>query len=176
MKFTRRNAAKLIATPIIFHAATAANKAHAMAECKSAESMEAVQAAMLEYIDATAIDGRHLIFDTIKGEYVSAKFVKLHKNLVLVENTFFVSCADFLEENGQLLDVDYMVAKSNGYWTVFQSVIHLRDDKLRETHMETSQVIFAKAGCCSATGCCASKGCCAATGCCAAKTCCAASK
>lgn len=155
MKFTRRNAAKLLATPVIFHAATLGSATTVRADCKPAESREAVQAAMLEYIDATSIKGQHLIFDAVEGEFVKAKFVRLHKNLVLVEDTFFVSCADFEEEDGSALDVDYMVAKSNGYWAVYQPVIHLRHNKLRESHMETSQVIFAKEGCCAAKTCCA---------------------
>jgi hypothetical protein len=168
MKFTRRNAAKLLASPIIFHAATMASTTRASADCKTAESREAVQAAMLEYIDTTSFQGQHLIFDAIQGEFVKAKFIRLHKNLVMVENTFYVSCADFEEENGELLDVDYMVARSHGYWSFFQPVIHLRHGKLRESHMETSKVLFAREGCCAAKKCCAAKTCCAAKKCCAA--------
>ena len=183
MKFTRRDAAKLMAAPVFFGAASVHAPKQAMAASATPEFREAVQAAMLEYIDATTIEGRHLIFDPIKGDYISATFKKLHSNLVMVEDTFFVSCADFETDDGDLVDVDYMVAETDGYWAVFQAVIHARDGELRQSHMESSQVLFARDGCCAAAccsakccsaGCCATKccsaTCCSAT-CCAAKTC-----
>ena len=174
MKFTRREAASLLATPAIFHVASSFTPTKASAETQfSPEYKEAIHSAMLEYIDATAINGKHLIFDPLVGDYIQAKFRKLHANLSLVEDTFFVSCADFEDENGKLLDVDYMVAESYGYWSVFQAVIHSRDGVLRESHMETANVIVPKDGCC-ASRCCSAKCCsskCCSSKCCSAKCC-----
>jgi hypothetical protein len=173
MKFTRRQATGLLATPAIFHAASTitATKVAAATDA-TPEFREAVQSAMLEYIDATSINGKHLIFDPIAGDYVQAEFRKLHTNLSKIQNTFYVSCADFEDESGKLLDVDFMVAQSYGYWSVFQSVIHARDGVKRESHMELAEVIVPKEGCCSAK-CCSAK-CCSAK-CCSAK-CCSAAK
>ena len=168
MKFSRRDATKLLAAPVFFGAAAASTPTKVAATPESPEFREAVQAAMLEFIDATKIDGKHLIFDAVKGDYISATFIKLHANLMLVEDTFYVSCADFETLEGELLDVDYMVAESDGYWAVFQTAIHVRGNELRETHMETSRVLFEREGgcggkCCAAT--CCTKKCCAATTC-----------
>ena len=171
MKFSRREVAKLAAVPILFHIAKSGVRPATAAQSGDGETREAVQAAMLEYIDVTAINGRHLIFDPIKGDYISAKFKTLHTNMSLVANTFYVSCADFEDTDGKLVDVDYMVASVDEYWTVFQSVVHKRDGILRESHMEDAQVLFAKEGCC-ASSCCSSK--CCASSCCS-STCCASS-
>jgi hypothetical protein len=169
MKFTRRQAATLLATPAVFYAAGSLTPTEISAASETnPEFREAVQAAMLEYIDSTAINGKHLIFDPIVGDYVQATFKKLHSNLSKVEDTFFVSCADFEDANGNLLDVDYMVAESYGYWSVFQAVIHARDGEVRATHMETAEVIVPKEGCCAGK-CCSAK-CCSAK-CCSAKCC-----
>jgi len=170
MKFSRRDATKLLALPILFHTVRASTAA-AQANESSPEFREAVQAAMLEYIDATAIKGKHLIFDPIKGDYVHARFAKLHTNLSKVADTFYVSCADFVDDNGDLVDIDYMVAEQDGYWAVFQSVVHMRDGAIRPSHMESSKVLFKK---CCASKCCASKCCaskCCASKCCASKCC-----
>ena len=152
MKFTRRDATKLLALPIIFHAVKHSTTKANAAVPKDPAFREAVQAAMLEYIDAAKIKGHSLIFDPIAGDFIKARFKKLHSNLALVANSFYVSCADYETEDGEILDVDFMVAEQDGYYAVFQSVIHMRDNKLRGQHMENAEIIFAKAG-----GCCAGK-------------------
>ncbi len=173
MKFSRRQAAKFLAAPIFFGAAATQAPKKVSAATATPEFREAVQAAMLEYIDATKINGKHLVFDPVQGDYISATFQKLHTNLMMVADTFFVSCSDFLTDDGELLDIDYMVAESGGYWTVFQAAIHVRGGELRESHMETTKVLFEReGGCggkCCGTKCCAAK-CCSAK-CCAAKCC-----
>ena len=74
MKFTRRQATALLATPAIFHAAATVTPTKVAAtDTASPEFLEAVQSAMLEYIDATAMEGKHLIFDAVKGDYVQAR-------------------------------------------------------------------------------------------------------
>jgi hypothetical protein len=78
--------------------------------------------------------------------------MKLHSNLALVANSFYVSCADYETDDCSKLDVDFMVAEQDGYYAVFQSVIHMHDNKMRVQHMENAQIIFAKDG-----GCCAGK-------------------
>lgn len=171
MKFTRRQAAALLVTPAVFHAATTLTATKAAASTASPEFLEAVQSAMLEYIDATGINGQHLIFDAVKGDYIKATFKRLHKNMTLVQETFYVSCADFEDEQGNLLDVDYMVADADGFWAVFQAVIHERDGEPRVSHMEDGNVIIPKDGCCASKGCCSAKGCCAAKSDCSAKGC-----
>ena len=151
MKFTRRDAAKLLALPVLFHASKQVFPEAAAASRTDPAFREAVQAAMLEYIDAAKIKGYSLIFDPIKGDFVKARFKKLHNNLSLVADSFYVSCADYETEDGKLLDVDFMVAEQDGFYAVFQSVIHMRDGKLRGEHMEDSKLIFAKSsGCCAA--------------------------
>jgi len=173
MKFTRRDAAKLLALPVIFHlSGSPGRQAQARTSLRDPAFREAVQAAMLEYIDATAKDGHNLIFDPIKGDFVPARFVKLHKNLSFIAGRFYVSCADFTDPEGHLIDIDYMVADHDGYFAVFQSVIHKRDGKMRDKHMEDVEVIYSKAEGCCAAGCGAKQGCCAAI--CGHKGCCAA--
>ena len=151
MKFTRRDAAKLLALPVLFHANKQVFPEAAAASRTDPAFREAVQAAMLEYIDAAKIKEYSLSFDPIKGDIGKARFKKLHNNLSLVADSFYVSCADYETEDGKLLDVDFMVAEQDGFYAVFQSVIHMRDGKLRGEHMEDSKLIFAKSsGCCAA--------------------------
>ena len=102
MKFTRRDAAKLLALPVLFHASKQVFPEAAAASRTDPAFREAVQAAMLEYIDAAKIKGYSLIFDPIKGGFVKARFKKLHNNLSLVADSFYVSCADYETEDGKL--------------------------------------------------------------------------
>ena len=69
MKFTRRDATKLLALPIIFHAVGSSTSKATAAVPKDPAFREAVQAAMLEYIDAAKIKGHSLIFCPIAGDF-----------------------------------------------------------------------------------------------------------
>jgi len=129
MKFTRRDVTRLLALPVIFHATKTAIAPARASLNKDPAFREAVQAAMLEYIDAAKIKGHSLIFDPVKGDFVKARFKKLHKNLSLVADSFYVSCADYETEEGDM-----------------------RDGQLRNQHMEDAKIIFANTG-----GCCAAK-------------------
>ena len=114
MKFTRRDVTRLLALPVIFHATKTAIAPAYASLTKDPAFREAVQAAMLEYIDAAKIKGHSLIFDPVKGDFVKARFKKLHKNLLLVADSFYVSCEDYETEEGDVLDVDFMVAEQDG--------------------------------------------------------------
>ena len=80
MKFTGRDVTRLLALPVIFHATKTAIAPAYASLTKDPAFREAVQAAMLEYIDAAKIKGHSLIFDPVKGDFVKARFKKLHKH------------------------------------------------------------------------------------------------
>ena len=92
MKFTRRQAATLLATPAVFYATGSLTPTKIAAANKiNPEFREAVQAAMLDYIDSTAINGKHLIFDPIVGDYVQASFYMCILNWKSAK-TFLIIC------------------------------------------------------------------------------------
>ena len=108
----------------------------------SSEFREAVQGAMLEHIDATAIDnGKHLIFDPVEGDWISARFDHLHEHLIEIKDMMYVSCADFIDDTGDILDIDFLVAKVDDYYGVIRTVIHKRKGRYREAHMEDGLIL-----------------------------------
>ena len=66
MKFSRREVAKLAAVPILFHIAKSGVRPATATQGDDGKTREAVKAAILAYIDVTAINGRHLIFDPMR--------------------------------------------------------------------------------------------------------------
>jgi len=49
---------------------------------------------------------------------------------------FFVSCADFIDENGNKVDLDFLVIKDGENFKTIQAVVHSIDGKKRKYHLE----------------------------------------
>jgi len=94
-----------------------------------------IRTAMQIHVTDNTIKGQYMIYDSQKGELKRLKMTKLHDGIVK-KGDFFVSCADFEDQQGKVYDLDFLVSpKDNGY-RVIQSIIHAESGKKRKYHIE----------------------------------------
>ena len=94
-----------------------------------------IQAAMSEMIERNTVDGVYSLYDPVKEELHHLDLVELHDGIVKKGN-YYVSCADFRNSEGKLLDLDFLVLEKDGGFIATQAVIHKADNKKRKYHLE----------------------------------------
>jgi hypothetical protein len=94
-----------------------------------------IQTAMDEHITDNTVGDRYVIYDAANGELKKLTFKKLHKGIV-VKGDFYVSCADFADEQGKEYDIDFLVGKKGSSFFVLESVVHSEGGKKRAYHLE----------------------------------------
>jgi hypothetical protein len=97
---------------------------------------EGIKAGMKSYIDNRMVSGTFYIYDSVDGKLMRLKFLKLHEGIVK-RGGFYVSCADFLDERGQKVDLDFLVLPDGDSLKTVQAVIHSIDGKKRKYHLES---------------------------------------
>ena len=96
---------------------------------------EGIQSAMKSHIDENVFDGKYVVYDAVKGELKRLKLKKLHTGIVK-KSDYYVSCADFVDDRGQLYDLDLLVVEQNGDFRVLETVVHSIEGKKRKYHLE----------------------------------------
>jgi len=91
---------------------------------------------MNDFINNQTIDGSMYIYDSVKGNLLKLKLDKLHSGIV-EKGGFYVSCADFKDQNGNKVDVDFMVRPSGDKFITTQALLHKVDGKKRKYHLES---------------------------------------
>ena len=94
-----------------------------------------IQAAMSEHIKHNSVDGRYAIYDATKGEFKWLTLDKLHEGIVK-KGDFYVSCADFVDQQGKEYDIDFLVIQEGRSYRVLESVVHAESGKKRKYHLE----------------------------------------
>lgn len=89
---------------------------------KGVERME-VAKAMKEHIDSHKVDGKYLIYDGASNVMRSLTLTALHDGIVK-KGDFYVSCADFKDEKGNELDLDFLVINDGKDYKFVQSLVH----------------------------------------------------
>jgi len=95
-----------------------------------------VQQSMNDFINNQTIDGSMYVYDSVKGGLLKLKLDKLHDGIVK-KGDFYVSCADFKDQNGKKVDVDFMVRPSGDKLITTQALLHKVDGKKRKYHLES---------------------------------------
>ena len=93
------------------------------------------QKSMVEHINTNTLDGKYIIYDPVSDKLRQLKFENLHKGIVK-KGSFYVSCADFVDDSGNTYDLDFLVAEKNGEYIVFQALVHSINGKKRKYHLE----------------------------------------
>ena len=96
-----------------------------------------IQISMRSFIRSETIDGTFYLYDPVEGKLLRLKFDKLHEG-ILRKADFYVSCADFVDENGRKVDVDMLVRDSAGKLITTQAIVHAVNDSRREYHLESN--------------------------------------
>ena len=94
-----------------------------------------IHQAMNKHIAANQIKGDYVLYDSLKGKMLRMKLDKLHEGIVS-KGDFYVSCADFTDELGNTVDIDFMVAGDAGNLTVYQAIVHKDSSGKRAYHLE----------------------------------------
>ena len=72
--------------------------------------------------------GRYPIFDPDSKNVVQLEFKGLHKGVVVKgkQGKYYISCADFTDEEGKKYDLDFLVSPD---LEVMESLVHKKDSK-----------------------------------------------
>ncbi len=96
---------------------------------------ENIQQSMSHFIEQQTIDEHLYVYDALKGKLLQLKLEKLHSGIVKKGN-FYVSCADFIDQNGNKVDIDFMVRKAKNSLITTQALVHSINGKKRKYHLE----------------------------------------
>ncbi|MFQ5504534.1 MAG: hypothetical protein ACE5F1_07015 [Planctomycetota bacterium] len=95
-----------------------------------------IQAAMNSYVESQTIDDVVRLYDPVEGRLLRLKFKALHSGIVR-KGDFYVSCADFVDQEGREIDVDFLVLPDGATLRATQGVVHAVDGKKRAYHLES---------------------------------------
>lgn len=90
---------------------------------------------MSAFIERQSVDGKMYLYDATEGNLLNLSFVELHKGIVK-KSDFYVSCADFEDQHGRKVDIDFLVRPANGKMVTTQALVHSIDGKKRKYHLE----------------------------------------
>lgn len=96
-----------------------------------------IQYSMQQYIDGQSVDGKLYLYDPLKGELLKLALDELHSGIVK-KGDFYVSCADFKDQNGRKIDVDFLVRKNGNRLITTQGIVHSVNGEKRKYHLEKS--------------------------------------
>ena len=96
---------------------------------------EDIKTAMQDLIERNTVNEVYRIYDPIRGKLLQLTLVKLHDGIVK-KGDYFVSCADFQDAAGNLVDLDFLVIQNGKNLIATQAVIHKADGKKRKYHLE----------------------------------------
>ena len=95
-----------------------------------------IKASMMSFIENRMVNDTFMIYDASKGKLLRLKFDKLHDGIVK-KGEFYISCADFFDEKGKKVDLDFLVIPDGDNLHTVQAVIHAVDGKKRKYHLES---------------------------------------
>ena len=94
-----------------------------------------IVSSMSQFVNKQTINGKMHLYDAVAGNMLNMEFIELHKGIVNKEG-FYVSCADFKDQHGRAIDVDFLVLPSNGKLITTQGVVHSINGDKRDYHLE----------------------------------------
>jgi hypothetical protein len=95
-----------------------------------------IKQAMTKFINDHSVNDIYTHYDPVKGNLHKLQLKKLHSGIVKKGN-FYVSCADFKNQEGKVVDIDFMVIKSEKGLFVNQALIHKINKNKRAYHLES---------------------------------------
>jgi len=93
------------------------------------------QKAMTSYITGNTYDGNYVIYDAVDGKLLKLDFKSLHTGIVK-KGDFYVSCADFADNKGNLYDIDFLVGEKDKQFSVIQALVHSVNGNKRKYDVE----------------------------------------
>ena len=94
-----------------------------------------IHGAMNRFVADQTVDGVVRLYDPVDGKLLSLESYELHSGIVK-KGDFYVSCADFVDQDGRKIDVDFLVLPKNGTLQTTQAIVHSVEGKKRKYHLE----------------------------------------
>jgi hypothetical protein len=94
-----------------------------------------IKSAMNKMIQHNSINNVYRIYGPVEGRLLNLTLVELHDGIVK-KGDYYVSCADFRDTKGKLVDLDFLVANKEGRFIATQAVIHKIGSQKRQYHLE----------------------------------------
>ncbi|MEH6357827.1 MAG: hypothetical protein V7745_02480 [Pseudomonadales bacterium] len=94
-----------------------------------------IKESMNHYIAGQTINERMYLFDALEGKLLKMELVELHEGIVK-KGDFYVSCADFVDQHGNAIDVDFLVRAKLEQLITTQAIVHSVDGNKRKYHLE----------------------------------------
>lgn len=95
-----------------------------------------IQASMAAFIDEKTIDGVYSHYDPVTGQLLGLELAELHAGIVR-KGDFYVSCADFVDGEGNKVDLDFLVLPDRDGVRTVQAIVHKADGVKRPYHLES---------------------------------------
>ena len=89
---------------------------------------------MEQYINKQTIDGKLYVFDAVQNKLLTLTSGKLRHGIVK-DGGFFLTCADFTDQNGNKIDLDFMVKSSGKTFITTQTIVHAVEGEYRPYHL-----------------------------------------
>lgn len=96
-----------------------------------------IQASMEQFIEHQTVDGLFRYYDPVDGKLLHLERPKLHDGIVK-KGDFYVSCADFYDQDGRKLDFDFLVVEAGGEMRTVQALLHKIEGSKRPYDVETN--------------------------------------
>ena len=93
------------------------------------------QKSMTSHITGNTYDGNYVIYDAVDGKLLKLDFKSLHTGIVK-KGDFYVSCADFADNKGNLYDIDFLVGEKDEQFSVIQALVHSVNGNKRKYDVE----------------------------------------
>ena len=93
-----------------------------------------IHESMEQYINKQTIDGKLYVFDAVQNKLLELKSGKLHKR-ISKDGEFYITCADYVDQDGQKVDLDFLVKTSGNKQVTTQTIVHAIDGKYRPYHV-----------------------------------------
>ncbi|MAE95784.1 MAG: hypothetical protein CL910_14095 [Deltaproteobacteria bacterium] len=94
-----------------------------------------IHKAMNEFVASQSVDGALRLYDPVDGKLLTLGSYDLHSGIVK-KGDFYVSCADFVDQSGRKIDVDFLVIPKDGQLQATQGIVHSVEGKKRAYHLE----------------------------------------
>ncbi len=95
--------------------------APARAQALDVETRVQLQRTLQDYVEAKITDGGYSFFDTESGKVRQLKLDKLHP-VIFEKDGYYLMCADFMDDSGADVVLDYIVRKRGDDFVVEQEI------------------------------------------------------
>lgn len=89
---------------------------------------------MQHYLSKQTMGGELYVFDAVQNKLLTLTSGKPRPGIVK-DGGFYLTCADFIDQDGNKIDLDFMVMKNGNEYITTQTIVHAVDDKYRPYHI-----------------------------------------